>query len=235
MLNNNLFHYENLVMLFEQDDAVIIEPQGTHKASIIWLHGLGADGHDFEAIVPELRLSAILGIRFIFPNAPIRPITINGKAEMRGWYDIKSSNLREMEDINSIIESSDLIHNYIDTEIKKGISSNKIILAGFSQGGAIALHAGLRYPSELAGLLALSTYLPIPKSLKKETSNHKEMPIMMMHGSDDNIIPIEQSRSSWQALIKHGYTVEWNEYPMQHTICSEEISVIGGWIMKRLL
>ncbi len=102
-------------MLFEQDDAVIIEPQGTHKASIIWLHGLGADGHDFEAIVPELRLSAILGIRFIFPNAPIRPITINGKAEMRGWYDIKSSNLREMEDINSIIESSDLIHNYIDT------------------------------------------------------------------------------------------------------------------------
>lgn len=235
MLNNNLFHYENLVMLFEQDDAVIIEPQGTHKASIIWLHGLGADGHDFESIVPELCLSTKLGIRFIFPNAPIRPITINGKAEMRGWYDIKSSNLREMEDINSIIESSDLIHNYIDTEIKKGISSNKIILAGFSQGGAIALHAGLRYPSELAGLLALSTYLPIPKNLKKETSNHKEMPIMMMHGADDNIIPIEQGRSSWQTLIKHGYTIEWNEYPMQHTICSEEISVIGGWIMKRLL
>ena len=222
-------------MLFEQDDAVIIEPQGTHKASIIWLHGLGADGHDFEPIVPELCLSAKLGIRFIFPNAPIRPITINGKAEMRGWYDIKSSNLLEMEDIKSITESSGLIHNYIDTEIKKGISSNKIILAGFSQGGAIALHAGLRYPSELAGLLALSTYLPIPKNLKKETSNHKKMPIMMMHGVDDNIISIEQGRSSRRTLAEHGYTIEWNEYPMRHAICIEEISVIDGWIMKRLL
>lgn len=222
-------------MLFEQDDAVIIEPQGTHKASIIWLHGLGADGHDFESIVPELCLSAKLGIRFIFPNAPIRTITINGKAQMRGWYDIKSSNLREMEDIKSITESSGLIHNYIDTEIKKGISSNKIILAGFSQGGAIALHAGLRYPLELAGLLALSTYLPIPKNLKKDTSNHKKMPIMMMHGVDDNIISIEQGRSSWRTLAEHGYTIEWNEYPMRHAICYEEISVIDNWIMKRLL
>ena len=148
-------------MSFKKDDAVIIEPRETHKASIIWLHGLGADGHDFEPIVPELYLSTKLGIRFIFPNAPIRPITINGKTKMRAWYDIKSSNLREMEDIESIIESSNLIYNYIDTEIKRGISSNKIILAGFSQGGAIALHAGLRYPSQLAGLLALSTYLPI--------------------------------------------------------------------------
>ena len=221
-------------MAFKQDNSVIIEPRETHEASIIWLHGLGADGHDFESVVPELRLSSRLGIRYIFPNAPIRRITINDNREMRGWYDIKSTNLREMEDLESITESSYLIQKYIDAEIKKGISSNKIILAGFSQGGAIALHSGLRYQKKLAGILALSAYLPAPKNLEKESSNHKKTPIMMMHGIEDNIIPAEQGHSSYQTLIENGYMVEWNEYPMQHTICIEEISMIDNWIKDRL-
>ena len=221
-------------MLFEQNNAVIIEPHGRHRTSIIWLHGLGADGHDFEPIVSELRLPSKLGIRFIFPNAPIRKITINNNMKMRGWYDIKSSNLQDMEDVESIVKSSNLIHNYIDAEIKKGIESDKIIIAGFSQGGAIALHSGIRYPSKLAGILALSSYLPLPENLEKKTSACKEMSIVMAHGNDDDIIPIEQGLSSYQTLIENGYKVEWYEYEMQHSICSEEISMIKKWIENKL-
>jgi len=221
-------------MLFRQNNAVIIEPQERHRASIIWLHGLGADGHDFESIVSELYLPNKLGIRFIFPNAPIRKITINNNMKMRGWYDIKSSNLREMEDVESIVKSSNLIHSYIDAEIKKGIRSDKIIVAGFSQGGAIALHSGMRYSPKLAGILALSSYLPLPENLEKETSECKEMPIIMAHGKDDNIIPIEQGRSSYRTLIENGYKVEWSEYTMQHSICSDEILMIKKWIENRL-
>ena len=221
-------------MSFRQNNTVIIEPRETHKASIIWLHGLGADGHDFESIVPELYLPSKLGIRFIFPTAPIRKITINNNMKMRGWYDIKATNLREMEDVKSITESSNLIHNYIDAEIKKGIKSDKIIVAGFSQGGAIALHSGIRYPSKLAGILALSSYLPLPENLEREASGNKEIPIIMAHGRDDNIIPIEQGRSSCQTLIENGYKIRWNEYSMQHTICSEEILMIRSWIKNQL-
>ncbi len=220
-------------MPFEQD-AVIIEPKSEHKASVIWLHGLGADGHDFESIVPELNLSNDLGIRFIFPNAPIRPVTINGGMSMRAWYDVKSPNLREIEDVESIIESSNLINQYIDTEIEKGIPANKIILAGFSQGGAITLHTGLRYPENLAGLLALSTYLPVPDQLENEASNHKNLPIMMAHGITDPVIPVDHGRTSCQMLKDHGYNVEWHEYMMQHAVCLEEINAIAAWIKKLL-
>jgi phospholipase/carboxylesterase len=217
-----------------QQDAVIIEPKSDHKASVIWLHGLGADGHDFEAIVPELNLPQDSGIRFIFPNAPIRPVTINGGMSMRAWYDVKSPNLRQLEDIESISESHELINHYIAAEINKGIPANKIILAGFSQGGAITLHAGLRYPESLAGLLALSTYLPVPDRLESETSNHKNIPIMMAHGIADPVIPVEQGRSSYQTLKDHGYSVEWNEYMMQHAVCLQEINAIAAWIKKVL-
>ncbi len=220
-------------MSFEQD-AIIIEARDKHKASVIWLHGLGADGHDFEAIVPDLGLPNELGIRFIFPNAPIRPVTINGGMSMRAWYDVKSPNLRELEDIESISESSNLINQYIDAEIESGITASKIILAGFSQGGAIALHTGLRYSSPLAGLLALSTYLPLPDQLEIETFSNKDVPIMMAHGEFDPVIPVEQGRSSRQTLKDYGYTVEWYEYTMQHAVCPEEINAIGSWI-KQLL
>jgi phospholipase/carboxylesterase len=220
-------------MSFEQD-AVIIEAKSEHKASVIWLHGLGADGHDFESIVPELNLSDDLGIKFIFPNAPIRPVTINGGMAMRAWYDVISPNLREIEDIESIEESHEIIKQYIDEEIAAGINANKIILAGFSQGGAIALHTGLRYPEPLAGLLALSTYLPLPNELEKEASNHKDIPIMMAHGIADPVISVDQGRISCQTLKEHGYTLEWHEYPIQHSVCLEEIDAIAAWIKKLL-
>jgi phospholipase/carboxylesterase len=221
-------------MSFEQN-AVIIEAKNEHKASVIWLHGLGADGHDFESIVPELRLDDDLGIKFIFPNAPIRPVTINGGMGMRAWYDVKSPNLREMEDADSISESSKLINHYIETEIEAGISANKIILAGFSQGGAIALHAGLRYSTPLAGLLALSTYLPMPEQLENGASDNKTIPIMMAHGTADPVIPVDQGRNSSQMLKEHGYGVEWHEYMMQHAVCLEEINAIAAWIKKCLV
>ncbi len=219
-------------MSFEQD-AVIIEAKSEHKASVIWLHGLGADGHDFESIVPELNLNNESGIKFIFPNAPIRPVTINGGMSMRAWYDVKSPNLRELEDIESITESHKLITQYIDAEIENGISANKIILAGFSQGGAIALYTGLRYPQPLAGLLALSTYLPVPDQLKVVTQS-KDIPIMMAHGVADPVIPVDQGRISCQTLKDEGYKVEWHEYMMQHAVCLEEINAISSWIKKLL-
>lgn len=220
-------------MSFEQD-AVIIDASSEHKVSVIWLHGFGADGHDFESIVPEMNLDDELGIKFIFPNAPVRPVTINNGMAMRAWYDVKSPNLRELEDVESITESDKLITQYIDAEITAGISANKIILAGFSQGGAITLYTGLRYPQALAGLLALSTYLPIPDQLEKEASNHKDIPIMMAHGIADPVISVDQGRSSCQTLKDHGYNVEWLEYPMQHSVCLEEIEAIAVWIKKLL-
>jgi phospholipase/carboxylesterase len=216
------------------EDAVIIEPKSEHKASVIWLHGLGADGHDFEAIVPELNLDDSLGIRFIFPNAPVRPVTINGGMAMRAWYDVKSPNLRELEDAESITESQELITQYINAEIDKGIPATKIILAGFSQGGAITLHTGLRFTERLAGLLALSTYLPLPGKLDKEASANKDIPIFMAHGIADPVIPVDQGKASSQTLIDKGYEVVWQEYMMQHAVCLEEINAIATWIKKIL-
>jgi phospholipase/carboxylesterase len=220
-------------MSFEPD-AVTIEPKTLHQASVIWLHGLGADGHNFEPIVPELNLDPESGIRFIFPHAPKRPVTINNGMNMRAWYDIKAPNLRALEDSESIIESSKLITRYINAEIETGIESNKVILAGFSQGGAITLHVGLRYAKPLAGLLALSTYLPLADRLEEEVVVHKSMPIMMAHGISDPVIPVEHGRASAEALKNHGYRVEWQEYMMQHAVCIEEIIAIGAWI-KRVL
>ena len=215
-------------------DAVIKQPKSEHKASVIWLHGLGADGHDFEPIVPELGLPDELGVRFIFPNAPVRPVTINGGMAMRAWYDIKAPNLREQEDVESIIESDALIIQYIKAEMEKGIPANKIILAGFSQGGAITLHTGLRFPEQLAGLLALSTYLPLPSHLEKEAADNKSIPIMMAHGVGDPIIPVHQGKASCETLKALGYDVDWNEYMMDHAVCMEEITYIGKWITKVL-
>jgi len=217
-------------------DTVVIEPQSAHKASVIWLHGLGADGHDFEPIVPELRLPNEHGIRFIFPHAPKRPVTINGGMVMRAWYDIRMPDLSLLEDENSIRESSDILNSYIDDEINAGVTADKILIAGFSQGGAIALFAGLRYPQKLAGLLALSTYLPLPDQLKVETNNaNSEIPIMMMHGIFDPIVPVFQGHRSRDLLQQAGYSIEWREYPMQHAVCSQEINDISYWLQQRLL
>ncbi len=211
-------------------DAIIIEPPDKHQASVIWLHGLGADGHDFEPIVPKLNLEQF-GVRFIFPNAPSRPVTINDGLPLRSWYDIRSTNLREQEDAVSIIASSTLIHSYIQAEMDIGIAADHILLAGFSQGGAIALYAGLSYQNRLAGILALSTYLPIPTKLAEAaTGNDQNIAIMMMHGLTDPIISLAQAQASYQTLQQWGYQPEWREYPMQHAVCMEQVPAISAWI-----
>jgi phospholipase/carboxylesterase len=216
-------------------DAVIIEPAASHRASVIWLHGLGADGHDFELIVPELRLPDTHGIRFIFPHAPIRPITINGGMAMRAWYDVKTQDLRREEDADAIEESTQIVNRFIAAEINASIAAHRIVLAGFSQGGAITLHCGLRYPQRLAGLIALSSYLPLSGRLAAEKSTSgKTVPILMLHGVFDPVIPMQAGLQSRDLLKQAGYDVEWQTYPMQHSVCLEEIQHIGRWLEKTL-
>lgn len=218
-----------------EEAPIIIEAAGVHRASVIWLHGLGADGHDFEPIVPELNLEPALGVRFIFPHAPQRPVTINGGLTMRAWYDVKSPDLTQMEDEAAIRESGRLLQEWIDAEIAHGVSSDKIVAAGFSQGGAIALYGGLRYSQPLAGILALSCYLPLAHKLEEETHTaNQNTPILMQHGTNDPIIPIAQSRASRDRLIQAGYDVNWNEYAMPHSVCMEEIAEIGEWLGRLL-
>ena len=218
-----------------QKDAVIIEPETAASASVIWLHGLGADGHDFEPIVPELRLPADPGVRFIFPHAPVRAVTINAGMQMRAWYDVRHMDLRMQEDADSINDSAKIASDYIDTEIANGIPADNIILAGFSQGGAIALHAGLRYPEKLAGLLVLSAYLPLPELLASEGSDaNRTVSIMMAHGIYDPVIPVDAGKQSCEFLLQHGYPATWITYPMQHAVCLEEIRDIADWLKSCL-
>ncbi len=219
----------------EQLNAVIVEPKSSHKSSIIWLHGLGANGHDFEPVVPELKLPAKSGIRFIFPHAPVRPVTINGGMVMRAWYDVRNTDLRKQEDSQSIHQSSQLINQYIQQEIDSGIPANRIILAGFSQGGAIALHCGLRYPDKLAGLLVLSSYLPLPEIFSDQANKPEQCPpILMLHGEYDPVIPVDSGETSAEFLQNHGFQVDWRTYHMDHAVCLEEIRDIGMWIQERL-
>ncbi|MCW8854777.1 MAG: alpha/beta hydrolase [Gammaproteobacteria bacterium] len=204
-------------------------------ASVIWLHGLGADGHDFEALVPELKLPDSLAIRFIFPHAPYRPITLNNGYVMRGWYDIKNLAFGADEDQLGIHESAQALDELIDQEISRGISSERIILAGFSQGGAIVLHTALRSRHPLAGTLALSTYVPLSDSLASEASqSNKTMPLFMAHGLQDDIVNYKYGAQSRMLLMDQGYKVDWHDYPMSHSVCMEEISDIRHWIIQLL-
>ena len=208
-------------------DAIEIETGPNPIASVIWLHGLGADGHDFEPIVPELRLNK--PVRFVFPHAPIRPVTINQGMRMRAWYDIFQFG-GGPEDEAGIRASQKLVDELIAAE--KG---RKIVLAGFSQGGAIVLQTALRHPDRLAGVLALSTYLPLHMTLDKERSkaNH-DVPIFMAHGKFDDIIPLDRARKSKEVLEKLGYPVTWKEYPMPHSVCPEEIRDISNFLVSCL-
>lgn len=216
-------------------DAVIIEPRQQHSASIIWLHGLGADGHDFEAIVPELKLSDELGIRFIFPHAPKMPISINGGMSMRAWYDVRNPDLTLQEDSDSIKLSSRLIKTFVEHELDSGIVSNRIILAGFSQGGAIALYTGLRYSQPLAGILALSTYLPLLDNTASDiNSANQSTSILQMHGQFDPIIPISTAKRTYELMQKLGLNIDWKDYPIPHSLCAPQIEVISSWIKQQL-
>ena len=202
------------------------------QLAVIWLHGLGADGHDFEPIVPELGLR--FPVRFVFPHAPVRPVTINGGMAMRAWYDILGWGSNVREDSAGIRASAAALTRLIDREIERGIPADRVVLAGFSQGGAIALHTALREPRPLAGVLALSTYLPLADTLANErTSANAAVPILMVHGTADGVLPLALAESSRGALEALGYTVDWRTYPMAHTVCMEEISAIGAWLAAR--
>jgi phospholipase/carboxylesterase len=213
-------------------DAIEIETGANPQAAVIWLHGLGADGHDFEPMVPELRLSK--AVRFIFPHAPVRAVTINNGMRMRAWYDIFQFG-GGPEDEKGLRESEALLGKLIEAEKAKGLANDKIVLAGFSQGGAIVLQAGLRYPGRLAGIMALSTYLPIAATLENEKSAaNQHLPIFMAHGTFDDIIPLRRAEQSKDLLLKAGYPVEWHTYPMPHSVSPEEIRDIQQFLLRIL-
>lgn len=213
--------------------CVTIRPRSTPTHSIIWLHGLGADGHDFEGIVGELQLTLAAHIRFVFPNAPIRPITVNGGMAMRAWYDILDWSLDSHADTAAINESAQLLHELIEQEKRLGVETENILLAGFSQGGVIALHAAMTYPEKLAGVLALSSYLPTLGQLMTERATaNNGMAIFMGHGILDSMIPIELAKAAYDALQGLGYPVSWHDYLMEHSVCIEEIQHISNFINR---
>ena len=204
-------------------------------AAVIWLHGLGADGNDFGPVVAALELPDTLTIRFIFPHAPQRPITINQGYRMRGWYDITSLDIANQDDESGIIESSQMLLRVSDQQQAQGIPAERIIFAGFSQGGAIALHAGLRSTQTLAGIIALSTYLPMQHRLVHEAAEaNRQTPIFMAHGLHDDVVSTQFGARTRDLLQQQGYSVQWHEYAMGHSVCTEEISHISTWIASIL-
>ena len=208
-----------------------LDPVGT----VIWMHGLGADGNDFVPVIKELGLPDNLPLRFIFPHAPLRPVTINAGHVMRAWYDIiEISSVERKIDEAGIRESQRAIEALIEREISRGIAANRIVLAGFSQGGAVALQTGLRYSLGLAGILALSTYLPLVSTLAAEASSaNRHIAIFMAHGDQDTVIPIAIAENSFKELGRLGYKADWHEYPMAHSVSSAEIENIGRWLKRR--
>ena len=222
--------------LMELAAAVEIETGPNPRGSVIWLHGLGADGHDFEPIVAELRLPQNLPLRFVFPHAPVRPVTINGGMSMRAWYDILSLDRDGPVDEVGIRDSGEMLNAQIERETERGVDTRNIVVAGFSQGGAIAIHAALRYPRRLAGLMALSTYLPLQGHFQSEVVDspqisNRELPIFMAHGSFDPVLPMALGRTSADRLLESGFSVAWHDYPMAHAVCAEEINDIRAWLV----
>ncbi len=217
-------------------ETIELETATTCQYSVIWLHGLGASGHDFEPIVPELGLGDTVGVRFIFPHAPVRPITINGGAPMPGWYDIDSLDFgQRKQDITGIEGSADQVNALIEAEIKRGIAASNIILAGFSQGGAIALFTALTRKHKLAGVMALSTYLPVQDRVVEHLSAHAaQLPVFMAHGQFDDVIQMQHAQQSHEKLTEMGLAVQWHDYPMAHSVSAEEIADISLWLKDQL-
>ena len=208
-------------------EAVEVVTGENPVGSVIWLHGLGADGHDFEPIVPELRLD--IPLRFVFPHAPVRPVTINGGMEMRAWYDILSLDVEGRADAEGVRESGNLLEALIAREIERGIAADKIVIAGFSQGGAIVIHTMLNTSHELAGVMALSTYLAVQSDLEVAASR-KDIPLFMAHGTFDPMLPLQWGQQTAEGIRGAGYSPEWHEYPMQHAVCPQEIADISEWL-----
>ncbi|MGH8633195.1 MAG: alpha/beta hydrolase [Burkholderiales bacterium] len=219
-------------------ETIEIETAKNPVASVIWMHGLGADGNDFVPVVNELELDGTAAIRFVFPHAPMRPVTINNGTVMRAWYDVSLGDLEggsRRADERGVRESQAQITALLEREAKRGVAPENIVLAGFSQGGAVALQTGLRHPRKLAGVMALSCYLPLAESLPQEAAAaNRATPIFMAHGTYDPLIPIVAAAGSMTYLTGLGYAVEWRQYPMPHSVCPEEIGDIGDWLRKVL-
>ncbi len=211
--------------------AIEINPDTEPQASVIWLHGLGADGYDFVDIVPQLNLPKELAVRFVFPHAPIRPVTLNGGYQMRAWFDIYGLDAGSPQDEIGIKQTQQLIDQLINKELALGIASKKIVLAGFSQGGAMALQCGLNFPQNLAGILVLSSFLMLTDKLEKI---NKSSPIFMAHGEYDDVVPIKWGEFSRDKLNNLGCKVQWTSYPIAHQLCDQEIVDIARWLQDRL-
>ncbi len=219
-------------------ETIELETAANPTAAVIWMHGLGADGNDFVPIVNELELSGAPAIRFIFPHAPQIAVTINNGYVMRAWYDVSFGDLEghtKRADETGVRQSQAQIGDLIAREITRNIPCKNIVLAGFSQGGAIALHSGLRYPEKLAGVMALSCYLPCADSFAAEaTPANLKTPLLVAHGTQDPVVPYAMGKNSRDLLLKSGYAVEWHEYPMTHSVCLEEVRDIGVWLTRVL-
>ncbi|MGE5624441.1 MAG: alpha/beta hydrolase [Bacillota bacterium] len=214
--------------------TVEIETGATPKASIIWLHGLGADGHDFESIVPELKLPVSLPVRFIFPHAPVRPVTLNGGHPMRAWFDIVKIGLHQPRDWEGLESSRAGVEALIAQENGRGIHTSRIVLAGFSQGGAVALYAGLEHAAKLAGIMALSTYLPAGEGREVNIGVNRSTSIFYGHGTQDPVVPLLLGEHTRNWLTKEGCAVTWHTYPMPHSLCAEEVIHIRAWLLSVL-
>lgn len=216
-------------------ETIVVEPAAPANAAVIWMHGLGADGHDFEPVVPEFDLRLPLSVRFIFPHAPFRPITINGGHVMRGWYDITELSSLRQEDATGVQASARAIEALIAQQIESGIPAQRIVLAGFSQGAAMALHTALRYAQPLAGVIALSGYLPLAATLETEAhSANARTPIFLAHGNQDNVVPLRLAENTRTVLERNNYVVTWRMYPMPHSVCAQEIGDIAEFLNARL-
>jgi phospholipase/carboxylesterase len=215
--------------------AIELETGKNPDAAVIWLHGLGADGNDFVPIVNEMRLPSSTPIRFVFPHAPVRPVTLNGGMPMRAWYDVYAANIADRADMSGVRQSQGEVEALIARERTRGIAARRIVLAGFSQGGAIALYAGPRHAERLAGLIALSTYLIKAEDLPKEANPiNSDVPIFMAHGTQDPMVRPEWGEASRRALVAAGYPVEWHTYPMPHSVVWEEIEAIRAFLGRVL-
>ncbi len=219
----------------QTDDEVTLEPEAPAQAAVVWLHGLGADGWDFVPVVDALELPDALAVRFTFPHAGHRPVTVNAGYIMRAWYDIKSFTPEGRADRDGLDESVRRVNSYLEAEITRGVPAERIVIAGFSQGGAVALSAGLRFRQRLAGVMGLSTYLPFPATLAKEKSTaNADVPVLLCHGRLDPVVPVAMGMEARDLLTAEGYAIEWHDYQMQHEVCMEEISVIARWLRARL-
>ncbi|MCV2886185.1 alpha/beta hydrolase [Aestuariibacter sp. AA17] len=220
----------------EQLPYVEVNPNQAHDAVVVWLHGLGDSGNGFAPIVPVLDLPDDHRIRFVFPHAPVRPVTINNGMQMRAWYDIKSLDFGSRADIDGVNASAAQVKQLIDAEIEKGIPSDRIILAGFSQGGVIAYHLATQYDKTLAGVLTLSTYMCEPENVGKLAHKaNKGTPFMACHGQFDEVVPIYMGKAAYQVMEDLGYNITWHEYGMQHNVCEQELKDISAWLRTRLL